>query len=563
MHNLFDALDESQKQAVFHSHGPALVVAGPGSGKTTVILSRVWYLISRCQIPPEQILVLTFTKAAARTLQSRLLTFNNGQYVPVSFGTFHSFFYQILKQYGSYKDSNIITTKEKQNILEEIGIKDKSLYKDILYAISFKLNNPNADESHILPKEFTLEDFNKVLGAYLEVIQRDNLLDFDYMAELTWQLLAGRQNVLCQLQRQYKYILVDEFQDTNPHQYAVLKMLSNKSKELFAVGDDDQAIYSFRGSFPGIMQQFVEDYNPCINYYLSTNYRSAQMIVKDAGRLISNNKDRLDKEIKPYSKEIGKVQYLSFEENREEYEFIKRRVLRLKEDMPWDDMAVIARTNKQLEQLIPYFQRGNIPYVNSEKTRISSNGVINDLIMLIGYILGDATKVRLWRKIVKNGSKEAGFWADKPPSLFMNYLIHGTDYLEYIKKNQDYEENRMELYKLVEESKNYKDMHIFAAEIKQKRVQKTEHDSGVHLLTMHGAKGLEFAYVALIDINEGIIPGKGNISMSQIEEERRMLYVGMTRAKKILDVCYLKGTKEHPRFVSRFLNPLLMKENRD
>lgn len=563
MHNLFDTLDESQKHAVFHSYGPALVVAGPGSGKTTVILSRVWYLISRCQIPPEQILVLTFTKAAARTLQSRLLSFTKGQYVPVSFGTFHSFFYQILKQYGSYKDSNIITTKEKQNILEEIGIKDKSLYKDILYAISFKLNNPNAEVSHILPKEFTLEDFDKVLDAYLKIIQRDNLLDFDYMAELTWHLLTDRQNVLCQLQRQYKYILVDEFQDTNPHQYAVLRMLSNKTKELFVVGDDDQAIYSFRGSFPGIMQQFVEDYNPCINYYLSTNYRSAQMIVKDAGRLISNNKDRLDKEIKPYSKEIGKVQYVSFEGNREEYEFINIRLSQLTEDIPWDDMAIIARTNKQLEQLIPYLKRDNIPYVNSEKTRTFSDGVINDLIMLIGYVLGDASKVRLWRKIVKNGSKEAGFWADKPPSLFMYYLIHGTDYLDYIKKDRDFEEKRKQLYRLVEESKKYKSMHIFVAEINQKRVRKVEHETGVHLLTMHGAKGLEFTYVALIDINEGIIPGKGNIGTKQIEEERRMLYVGMTRAKKILDVCYLKGTKEHPRFASRFLNPLLTKEKGD
>ena len=131
MHKIFDALDESQKKAVFHSHGPALVVAGPGSGKTTVILARVWYLIRQCHVPPEQILVLTFTKAAASSLQNRLFSFTDNIYVPVSFGTFHSFIFQILRQYGSYKDSNIITTKEKQALLAELGFCDKSLHKDI------------------------------------------------------------------------------------------------------------------------------------------------------------------------------------------------------------------------------------------------------------------------------------------------------------------------------------------------------------------------------------------------------------------------------------------------
>lgn len=556
MHKIFDALDESQKKAVFHSHGPALVVAGPGSGKTTVILARVWYLIRQCHVPPEHILVLTFTKAAARSLQNRLFSFTGNVYVPVSFGTFHSFIFQILRQYGSYKDSSIITTKEKQALLAELGFCDRNLHKDILRAISYSLNNPDADIRHVLPAGISRECFEKLFDEYLQILKRDRLLDFDQMAELILELFRQSEWVLKLLREQYPYILVDEFQDTNPYQYEMLKQLSGETKELFVVGDDDQAIYSFRGSFPGIMRQFEKDYECCCSYYLSTNYRSMKQIVKDAGRLIADNKDRLSKQIVPFTEKMGAVRYLAFRDGKEEYTCVVSHLKEYAMNYPLSDLAIIARTNKQLEQCIPFLQRENIPFVIAEKSQTYKAGVTSDIYSLIAYILGDKGKIRLWRKIMKADACGPEFWENKQPVLFMQYLIHQTAYMDFIREREDFERQNQLLQEVKKESKKYKTLAAFSEYLKrQSMIQKQE--VGVWLLTMHGAKGLEFSYVALIDVNEGIIPGKGSLSGPQLEEERRMLYVGMTRAKKILDVCYLKGTKEHPRFVSRFLNPLL------
>lgn len=553
---LFGSLDDSQKKAVFHCHGPALVVAGPGSGKTTVILGRVWYLISRCQIPPEQILVLTFTKAAARTLQSRLFSFTNQVSVPVSFGTFHSFFYQILKQYGSYKNFNIITTKEKIAILQELDITDEGLCGDILLAFSYRMNHAKTDMAAVMPANISAEEFEQLFTRYSSVLRAESLLDFDQMAELVLRLLKTHPQVLSKLQSRYVYVLVDEFQDTNSFQYEVLKMITSRAKNLFVVGDDDQAIYSFRGSSPGIMKKFQEDYASLRIYYLSINYRSAKEIVKDAGRLISDNKERLNKEIKAYSKEQGEVLYKGFETAKEEYAHIAERLRELSRQYPWSGMAVIGRTNRQLEQIRGVLERAGIPFLEEGKKDMNLQGIEKTLLDIVGYILGENRGANIWRNIVIKKGQEATFWTDKPPRLFLNYLIHGTKYMEYIRKleSEDVIKSKMEL--LLKESVEFKTLQAFSIHLKSKKRKRTTLE-GVHLLTMHGAKGLEFDYVALIDINEGIIPGKACANTLDIEEERRMLYVGMTRAKKTLDICYLKGTREHPRFVSRFLNPLL------
>lgn len=554
---LLDGLDDSQRNAIFHRQGPALVVAGPGSGKTTVILGRVWHLISRCQVPPEQILVLTFTKAAALSLQSRLLSFLGQDGVPVSFGTFHSFFYQILRQYGSYKDFNIITTKEKQGILQELGISDEGMRRDILRAFSCYLNNAEADLKSALPIEFPEEEFDILLNKYLSILEKEKMIDFDQMAELTLQLLRDKPEVLSTLRQKYPCVLVDEFQDTNYAQYEILKLLAEKSNNLFVVGDDDQAIYSFRGSSPDIMKRFLEEYAYVRTYYLTINYRSEVKIVKDAGKLIAQNKKRMTKQIKAYSKAEGEVCYKNFETSKEEYKYVADRVREFSHAFPWEKMAVIGRTNRQLENLAEVLKVTDIPYTMEGKKVMKTGGVRRDLEDLISYILGDKNKGRLWLTISENRQREAEFWINKAPRLFMNHLISGTGYMAYLKEQEDFEQRNQELDGYVSVSAQYKSMKAFYEFLCCVERDESKGNGGVRLLTMHGAKGLEFSCVVLIDINEGIIPGRQCITQQQVEEERRMLYVGMTRAKKILDVCYLKGTKEHPRFVSRFLNPLI------
>ncbi len=560
---LNNKLDSAQLGAVFHNLGPALVVAGPGSGKTTVILNRVMYLIQQYQVSPEQILVLTFTKAAAQSLQNRFGNMTMGEILPVSFGTFHSIFYQILRQYGSYKNSKIITTKEKYSLLFDLGVKDKSLLGDICYAFGYLLNNPDGMVQNVLPGQMSEGEFQRLFSSYLRQLQMEDLLDFDQMAELTLKLLKEKPFVLKRLQEQYRYILVDEFQDTNLFQYEFLRLLTSNRKELFVVGDDDQAIYSFRGSFPSIMKLFQEDYIEAKSYYLTMNYRSYKQIVIDANRLIALNQNRVPKKMHAYIEELGTVRYLAFETKELEYTYVAQRIKQLSERMNMTQIAVIGRTNRQIEQLVSVFSREGIPFqTNAEVCTNPYSAMTEHLIGLIEYILGEKSKARFWRSI--NGymeGKEASFWMDKHAKLFMNYLTNNKTYMKYLETIvEDKSKMEKELSILLKESGRHKTLGSFLTTLRNLVQGKEPQSEGVHLLTMHGSKGLEFEYVCLVDISEGVIPSKQCITKCEIEEERRMLYVGMTRAKKILDVCYLKGTKEHPRLASRFLNPLLGRE---
>lgn len=553
-------LDTAQLSAVSHHLGPALVVAGPGSGKTTVIVNRVIYLIQQCQIPPEQILVLTFTKAAAQSMQSRFLDLTEEMVLPVSFGTFHSIFYQILRQYGSYKDSRIITTKEKYNILYDLGVKDKTLLGDICYAFGYLMNNPKVRIQDVLPVQILEEEFLELFQAYLGQLKMEDLLDFDQMAELVLELLEKKPYLLERLQTKYSYILVDEFQDTNTIQYHFLKLISSKKRNIFVVGDDDQAIYSFRGSSPSIMMQFQEDFSNVKSYFLTTNYRSGSRIVMDSNRLIRANQQRITKVIRSAKTQDGSVSYLDFESKEMEYDYIVKRIKTLLQNIIPEEIAVIGRTNRQIEQLRQVlFKEGVTCQNGGTKGEKKYSIVTEQLIGLIQYILGDKSKARYWRSAYSSVDGYGPlFWADKHAKLFMNHLIKCKDYEAFLQGlGEDKEIIEKEIDILGKESGRHKSLHSFLDMLINRVEESKQSSEGIHLLTMHGSKGLEFEYVCLIDINEGVIPGKQCITPMEIEEERRMLYVGMTRAKKILDVCYLKGTKEHPRLASRFLNPLL------
>lgn len=552
-------LDDAQLSAVFHNTGPALVVAGPGSGKTTVIISRVIYLIQQYHILPENILVLTFTKAAAQSLQERFQTILKQKVCPVNFSTFHSIFYLILRQYGSYKNPQIITTNEKFSLISQLGVSDKSLIGDISYAISYVLNNPQIDlESMILPG-IDKQEFIRIYKSYLRQLQMENMLDFDQMAELTYRLIKKQPEILKLLQEKYIYILVDEFQDTNPYQYEFLKLVAGDSQNLFVVGDDDQAIYGFRGSSPTIMEQFQNDFDSMRYYCLFKNYRSAKQIVADANQVISENQLRINKKICAASTALGNVSYFPFETKEMEYQHVVERVNKWISNCPMEEIAIIGRTNRQVEEILQVFHEVGIAcQMNSTTKRKRYSKVTEHLIGLIEYILGDMSKARYWRKISSAHLDNAFYWRDKHSKLLMNHLIRNSTFLQFLDGlRNDNTEIKRELDILLMESGRHRTLDDFLNTLKQKvEIQESE-GRGVHVLTMHGSKGLEFGCVCLIDINEGIIPGKQCSSIYEVEEERRMLYVGMTRAKKILDVCYLTGTKEHPRLASRFLNPFI------
>lgn len=537
-----------------------MVVAGPGSGKTTVITNRIWHLISQCHVPPDQILVLTFTKAAAKSLQNRFLSFSDIQNVPVTFGTFHSIFYQILTLYGPYKDFTIIDTTVKKSLFKELGIGDISLINELTRLFGLKFNNPYFAYENQSTCRLSAQEFHEIFCAYQKLIQEKQFIEFDQMAQLLIELLADKPYVLSLLSKRYKWILVDEFQDTNHYQYEFLKLISSENKNLFVVGDDDQAIYGFRGSDPSIMGQFEVDFETLKIYFLTSNYRSDRKIVDAANRIMRDSENRILKTIQSKSKNAGIVHLYAFETTAEEYQYVLRRIEEFEKQYPLSEIAIIGRTNRQLEQIKQYLRRVHIPYMEDkkeEKNRYSH--VTKQIVEIIEEMKTKGNKNNLWMKM-KGGDqiRPLSYWCDKHPWLFMNYLCNKTIFQQSLLK-QKIEGDIEELKFLLEESKKYSTIDSYLKFLYGRVQVLSTNNDGLRLLTMHGAKGLEFTYVCLVDVNEGIIPGKQSVTYEQIEEERRLLYVGMTRAKKILDVCYLKGTKEHPRFASRFLNPILSK----
>lgn len=586
-----------------HPGGPALVLASPGSGKTYLIVSRVRYLIEVCQVPPDSILVITFTKAAALSMQKRFVDAMGGKIMPVRFGTFHAVFYQILREYGSYNENAVLTNKEKmwylQDVLERFGpfshgtgqntgesggntdVPDqKEFVCRLLQLFGVYKNDPSADLTDILPREVTAEQFGQIYKTYQDRLQRDGKLDFDDMTMLCLELMQRQERTLQKLRERYRYILVDEYQDTNPLQDEILRLLAGQTGQVFAVGDDDQAIYGFRGSVTGIMRDFPERYPGAVLYELNQNYRSTRNIVDTSMKMILENKNRYPKQVISQGEEGEPVHIFSFETREQEGEYLARRIRQLAESIPYEEMAVIARTNREAEGIGEILAREGIPYEVKERTKSRyGHFLVQELRECMAYLAGTwSGGSALWRRL-KGREKDRKMLAKLAPWAVIHYLRGpmGWDRELLERAREKYRRDADKAQLLYQEwmevlndcqsrSKPCKSIRSWLQQMEE-HVKQWENQGGtaveaqappgVQLLTMHGSKGLEFTYVCLPDVNEGIIPGRRSRGKEGEEEERRLLYVAVTRAKKILDILYLTGTKEYPRFPSRFLNPLL------
>lgn len=596
----FSGLNPAQARAVLHPGGPALVLAGPGSGKTFLIINRIRYLTECCQAAPESILVITFTRAAARSMQRRFTDAAGGRILPVTFGTFHAVFYDILKTYGPYGGDSLLTEKEKIWYLRQAlrrlpgreaewlrspaygrGQED---FRALLGLIGFYKNHPGAEAEDFpqdLPWDMTAEEFQTLFAAYQDGIRRDGRLDFDDMAGLCLELFRKNSGVRQKLHRRYRYILIDEYQDTNPVQDEALRFLAYPENEIFAVGDDDQAIYGFRGSAPDIMQKFGEHYPEAKRYDLTINYRSSGNIVEASVRMISANKKRFAKKLRADAGSGPPVRCLSFPDKKREYEYLTSRLKELSEHMPYTDMAVITRTNRDLERLAGQLGEAGIPCGAAERGKSRfRHFIVREIMECLEYAAkGTGSAPGIWRRL-EGDERKRKLLCRQSPYAALQFLRRGIGYDEYLRKRaaaeygetgqqsgnaSGYPEEWEEILQMLsEQSRKYTgcsewikavEEHISAWE--ERRRKTAAQADGVRLLTMHGAKGLEFAYVCLPDVNEGVLPGRKNQGEESVEEERRILYVGMTRAKKILDILYLAGTEEYPRLPSRFLNPLL------
>lgn len=600
-------LNPSQASAIRHKEGPMLVLAGPGSGKTLVITERTRYLIEECHISPSNILVITFTKAAATEMKERFQR-RMGRVCPVTFGTFHAVFFMILKHAYHYTAENIMKEEQKFQWIREIVTKHKLEYEDetefltaILGEIS-AVKNTGIEIAHYYSKNCAETVFRRIFNEYQEYLYRHGKIDFDDMLVYTKELFLERKDILSAWQKKYPYILIDEFQDINKIQYDVVKLLAGDSQNLFAVGDDDQSIYRFRGAKPEIMLHFKEDFKEAETVLLDTNYRSTVPIVTAAGNVIKYNKERFPKKIQAAGGDGAAVEYLLFEGQREEN---ARIIWDIQEAIDhganYRDFAILFRTNMQprflMEQLMAY----NIPFRTRDSIpNLYEHWLAKDLFAYIRIAMGSRERRdflqimnRPKRYISRDSLDEPTvafdvwewYYEEQPwvakrigqlehdikvlerlsPYAAINYIRKAIGYDEFCAEYADYRRMKVEdlydvLDELQESAKEYKDYdgwfsHIetYTKELQEVYRLQNQNMESVTLATLHSAKGLEYENVYLIDVNEGVMPYKKAVLDTEIEEERRMFYVGMTRAKKNLHLFAVKKRNNKDAEISRFI----------
>lgn len=598
----------SQREAIRHKDGPMLVLAGPGSGKTLVITERTKYLIQECGISPSNILVITFTKAAATEMKERFFRLMDGKNYPVTFGTFHAVFFAILKHAYHYSADNIIREEQRIGCIREIVARHRLEYEDEMEFVQNILGeiglvkNTGIDIAHYYSKNCAEEMFRRIYSEYHEYLYRHHLIDFEDMLIYTWELLCERKDILAAWQNKYRYILIDETQDINKIQYDIVKLLAGERQNVFMVGDDDQSIYRFRGAKPEIMLHFKDDFPKAKMVLLDTNYRSQENIVNSALNLISHNKERYGKRIQA-SREAGtEVEYALFESQRQENLRIIRDIAEAKErGGSFEDFAVLFRTNTQPRLLMEQLMEYNVPFRTKERVpNLYEHWIAKDIFAYVRIAMGSRERRdflqimnRPKRYISRDSLDEEyvafdvweWFFEEQPwvaerirkleadikrlermnPYAAVNYIRKGIGYDEFLEEYADYRRIRVDdlydvLDELQESSKGFEDydgwfhhMEEYTKELERLYQNQQEAGECVTLSTLHSAKGLEYETVYLIDVNEGIMPYKKAVLDSDIEEERRMFYVGMTRAKKNLHLFSVKQLNQKDADISRFI----------
>lgn len=611
-----NSLSEVQQKAVTHRDGPMLVLAGPGSGKTMVLTRRVQYLTEYYHIPPGEILVITFTKAAAREMKERYLQLTGSAHTAVSFGTFHAVFFQILKLAYGYGAEHILREEQKYQFLREAVYKQKlepddeaELIGSIASEIS-KVKNDRVKLQEYKATSCNTKSFIAIFNEYDNRLRRSNKIDFDDMLVYCYELLKERKDILGAWQRKFRYILVDEFQDINQLQYDIVRLLAAPEDNLFIVGDDDQSIYRFRGARPEIMLHFEQDYPAAKRVLLDVNYRCSRLIVEGACRVIENNKQRFSKKIRANSQEGPPILHHRFRDQEAEYECVIDKIKTYREKGgSYRDIAVLFRTNTQPRKLVEELISEGIPFrMRDALPNLYDHWIVRDIFAYLhmaqdmkqGMVkrsdflqVMNRPKRYLGRECLESEyiSWEAllAWYDDKPwvcerieklekdlklcshlsPTGALHYIRNIIGYEEYLKEYADYKGRKPEdlfgiLDELKELSSGFKTLAEWEAHIavirtellKQAR-EREQNTDGVALSTMHSSKGLEYRIVFIIDANEGITPHRRVLFEEDMEEERRLFYVAMTRAKELLyifSVQKLYGKKaEQSRFVEELL----------
>ena len=580
---------DEQMQAIQWFKGPLLVLGTPGAGKTTVIVNRVNNLIYEHHVNPENILVITFTRSAAQSMKQRFLDISDLKSTKVRFGTFHSFFFWIIRTaYGN--NLKVLDEKEKKDVLRKIlrnTDKENLDSEDALTSVMNQMGRIVSDMIDIndyYSRDMSDADFKKVFNEYSKFKADNGYVDYDDMVTECYKLLKARPDILEKLRQMFKYIMIDEFQDTNLIQYEIIKMLAHPQDNIYAVGDDDQSIYGFRGARPDIMFHFAKEFKGTKILSLSNNFRCPREVVDLSSQIIVKNRKRYDKNLRSAVKSSGNVYLIKTPDSYSELASVTKRIQEAHDrGVEYGEIAVLFRTNLGPGRLITVLQRYGIPFSVSDKLPdIFSHPTVRPVIAYISFALGDNSRVNLLqfmnkpvryisRDMLKSDKidmvKLLQMSSDKDylhknisrliselrairtlkPNEGINYIRKGIGYDSYLKtfaeeKSIDFDEMiepLNEFQNMLKDAETYDMMFEMIEKTKKMletlEVKEDEADTDkVQLMTLHSAKGLEFREVHIMDLYDGNIPHKKSRSEAEIEEERRMFYVGITRSSEKL-----------------------------
>lgn len=613
-------LNRGQDEAIKHGNGPRMVLAPPGSGKTLIVTERTRYLIEESGVRPDQILVITFTRYAAREMKERFERLTAGKNYPVTFGTFHSIFYGILKCAYGIGANNLMSEKESsvllQEVLDQTNIEstpevedEEELVRELLREVGMVKNGLyHLKDFH--SKYLTQDEFAEVFRSYEHQKKELKKFDFDDMLVQCYALFRKKPEILQGWQKRFQYILIDEFQDINRVQYEVIRMLAAPRYNLFVVGDDDQSIYGFRGAKPELMLYMKQEFPSLRTISLTVNYRSTEFITGAAARVILHNDTRFYKRVQSFRGRGQNVHVQEVLDEQEEAQYVTEEIQKkLDQGIKPGEIAVLFRAAVQARMISEILSEHRIPFeMRDYVTNFYRHFIVKDMMAYLQLAAGKRDRSlflticnRPLRYLARNSMENRQvnfedlrkFYCDKDwmldiidqfdvdvrmmknmaPYAAIQYIrkkIGYDDFLkEYAEKHQISWKQLMDVMaELEERSKNFKsydewEIHIakYTQELEEQQAKarkiKGERENKVQLMTIHSAKGLEFEDVFVIHANEGEIPHQKAEKKDEIEEERRLFYVALTRAKNNLCISYITQKNGNSIKPSRFVEELL------
>lgn len=613
-------LNRGQDEAIKHGNGPCMVLAPPGSGKTLIVTERTRYLIEESGVRPDQILVITFTRYAAREMKERFERLTAGKNYPVTFGTFHSIFYGILKCAYGIGANNLMSEKESsvllQEVLDQTNIEstpevedEEELVRELLREVGMVKNGLyHLKDFH--SKYLTQDEFAEVFRSYEHQKKELKKFDFDDMLVQCYALFRKKPEILQGWQKRFQYILIDEFQDINRVQYEVIRMLAAPRYNLFVVGDDDQSIYGFRGAKPELMLYMKQEFPSLRTISLTVNYRSTEFITGAAARVILHNDTRFYKRVQSFRGRGQNVHVQEVLDEQEEAQYVTEEIQKkLDQGIKPGEIAVLFRAAVQARMISEILSEHRIPFeMRDYVTNFYRHFIVKDMMAYLQLAAGKRDRSlflticnRPLRYLARNSMENRQvnfedlrkFYCDKDwmldiidqfdvdvrmmknmaPYATIQYIrkkIGYDDFLkEYAEKHQISWKQLMDVMaELEERSKNFKsydewEIHIakYTQELEEQQAKarkiKGERENKVQLMTIHSAKGLEFEDVFVIHANEGEIPHQKAEKKDEIEEERRLFYVALTRAKNNLCISYITQKNGNSIKPSRFVEELL------